>query len=117
MFPETAEPATEPSIPMLERKIAEEGKPLVVEPFHGEHPLPLHQNIEHYDRKYLKEQFLAALPDGTWIEREEATRAFARQLGYKRTGSTIRDTAASLINGLLREKRLEREGTRIRRMT
>jgi hypothetical protein len=73
------------------------------------------RSIEDYERSFLKEQFLAALTGRTWIERDEAVRRFARWMGFARTGSSIVDTARSLINGLLREERLEASGTTIRR--
>ena len=40
---------------------------------------------------------------------------FARWMGYARTGPVIEETARSLINGLIRENRLEADGERIRR--
>ena len=40
---------------------------------------------------------------------------FARWLGFRRTGPYIEDAAKSLINGLIREDRLESEGSEIRR--
>lgn len=67
------------------------------------------------DRDGLKEQFLASLGGRAWAEREDAIRGFARWLGFRRTGPKIDEVAASLINGLLREARLEKEGSRIRR--
>jgi hypothetical protein len=73
------------------------------------------RTIEQHDREFLKDQFLAALLGRQWIEREDAVRAFARWMGFRRTGPTIEDAARSLINGLLREGRLEREGAQIRR--
>jgi hypothetical protein len=73
------------------------------------------RNIEQYDRNLLKEQFLASLSGKPWIERNDAIRAFARWMGFRRTGRSIDDTARSLINGLVREKRVERDGSRIRR--
>ncbi len=73
------------------------------------------RTIEQYDRDFLKEQFLASLLGRQWIEREDAARAFARWMGFRRTGSAIEDAARSLINGLLREDRLERDGSKIRR--
>jgi hypothetical protein len=75
----------------------------------------LARTIEEYDRGPLKEQFLASLPGRQWIERDCAIRAFARWMGFRRTGPAIDDTARSLINGLLREERLERNGSQIRR--
>jgi len=75
------------------------------------------RSIEDYDRAELKAHFMAALPDGQWVEREEAIRAFARRLGFQRTGALIGKAGRSVINGLLREKRLEAEGSRVRRAT
>jgi hypothetical protein len=73
------------------------------------------RTIEQYDRVFLKEQFLASLLGRQWIEREDAVRAFARWMGFRRIGPTIEDAARSLMNGLLREDRLEGDGPRIRR--
>jgi predicted helicase len=73
------------------------------------------RNIEQYERHLLKEQFLASLSGRPWIERDEAIRAFARWMGFRRTGRSIDETARSLINGLLREGRLERQDQLIRR--
>lgn len=68
------------------------------------------------DRDGLKTQFLAALDGRAWINREDAATAFTRWMGFRRTGSKIEEIAASLINGLLREERLEKDGNRIRRV-
>jgi len=73
------------------------------------------RTIEQYDRDFLKKQFLASLLGQQWIEREDAVRAFARWMGFRRTGPAIEDMARSLINGLLRESRLESGGSQIRR--
>jgi len=72
------------------------------------------RSIEQYERDFLKEQFLAAV-GRPWIDRTEAARTFARWLGFTRTGGTIADAARSLINGLLRERRLEARDGRIRK--
>ncbi len=69
-----------------------------------------------YEREFQKENFLSAI-GRTWIEREDAIRLFARWLGYARTGPIIEDAARSLINGLIREGRLEKDGDRIRRVS
>ncbi len=45
-----------------------------------------------------------------WHTRDEAIRLFTRWLGFRRTGSLIEETARSLINGLLREGSLEKNG-------
>ncbi len=77
-----------------------------------------YRGIEQYeadDRDGLKEQFLAALDGRNWQEREAAVLAFARRLGFHRTGSKIEEVAASLINGLLRDNRLDKDGSRIHR--
>jgi hypothetical protein len=74
------------------------------------------RTIEQYDREFLKEQFLASLSGRQWVERDDAIRDFARWMGFKRTGAAIDDTARSLINGLLREERLARSESRIRRI-
>lgn len=77
-----------------------------------------HRSIEQHeadDRDGLKDQFLAALDGRNWQEREAAIVAFARWLGFRRTGQKIEEAAASLINGLLREGKLEKDGSRVRR--
>lgn len=74
----------------------------------------LGRSIEDYDRAFLKDQFLASL-GRTWTDRDDACRTFARWLGFARTGPAITATARSLINGLLREGRLEADGRNIRR--
>lgn len=68
------------------------------------------------DRDGLKTQFLAALDGRAWIDRKDAVTAFTRWMGFRRTGAKIEEVAASLINGLLREERLEKDGNRIRRI-
>ena len=67
------------------------------------------------DRDGLKSQFLASLNGRTWTERDDAIAAFARWMGFRRTGARIGDIAESLVKGLLREGRLERDSSRIRR--
>ena len=73
------------------------------------------KSIEQYEREFLKDQFLASLGGSAWTEREDAIRAFARWLGFRRTGPAIDETARSLINGLIRSRRIESEGTQIRK--
>jgi len=81
--------------------------------------LKLHyRNIEQHeaaDRDALKEQFFASLAGRAWTERDDAIQSFARWMGFRRTGATIDETVRSLINGLLREHRLESDGSQIRR--
>jgi len=73
-------------------------------------------DVRDYERGSMKPDFLSAI-GRAWIERQEAIRLFARWLGYARTGPVIEDTARSLINGLIREGRLEKDGDRIRRVS
>lgn len=77
----------------------------------------LAKSIADYDDGHLREQFLAALSreSAGWIEREDSVRAFARWMGYARTGPVIAETGASLIRKLLRSDRLVAAGTQIRR--
>jgi type I restriction enzyme, S subunit len=69
----------------------------------------LARSITDYDRDLLKRQFLAAV-GRSWIERDEAIQNFCRWMGFRRTGQIIDETARSLIQGLLRESRLEADG-------
>ena len=73
------------------------------------------RSVDECDRDLMKEQFLASLGGSQWTTREDAIRGFARWLGYRRTGSSIKGTAKSLINGLLREGLLEGDGGSIRK--
>jgi hypothetical protein len=72
------------------------------------------RDLRDYQRDFLKENFLGAIGRG-WIERADAIQAFARWLGFSRTGSVIEETGYSLINGLLRDRRLEADKSQIRR--
>jgi hypothetical protein len=77
-----------------------------------------YRTIEEYEadaRQELKKQFVSSLAGTTWVERGDAVVAFARWLGFRRAGPKIAEVAASLINGLLREGRLEAQGDEIRR--
>ena len=71
------------------------------------------RSIEDYGRDELKDQ-IVAVADG-WIEREDAVRAAARRLGFRRIGRRIRAAFASAINGALRQGRLEVDRSLIRR--
>lgn len=77
----------------------------------------LAHSIADYDDEHLKDQFLAALSrqGSGLIEREQAIRAFARWMGFARTGPVIADVGASLIRKLLRADRLLASGSQIRR--
>ena len=67
-------------------------------------------------RDTLKEVFESAI-GRAWVTREEAIRAFARWAGFARVGEVIDQTARSLINGLIREGRVETDGPDLIRRT
>lgn len=78
--------------------------------------LRLHlSSIDDYDRDFLKEQFLASLGGRAWRDRSDVSRVLARFLGFRRTGPAIETAVRSIINGLIRERRLEVRGDEIRR--
>jgi hypothetical protein len=81
----------------------------------GDHLSLSTRSIADFEREDLKEQFLAAMQGHTWTEREDSIRRFARWLGFRRTGPSIYDAARSVINGLIRDGRLESNGSQIRR--
>lgn len=71
-------------------------------------------SIRDFDRDQLKEALLEVV--GTdWTERDDAIRAAAYHLGFKRVGKNIRKAFASAITGLLRQHRLESAGSLVRR--
>ena len=78
---------------------------------HGEYTLGF-RNLTECTRESIKNDFESAIGRG-WINREDAIRAFARWLGFARVGKVIDDTARSLINGLIREDRLETDGSEL----
>lgn len=57
---------------------------------------------------------MAAMPRG-WTEREDAIRAAARHLGFRRTGSAIHDAFKSAINGAIRRGLLEYDRGKVRK--
>lgn len=80
----------------------------------GSLSVPTHDPRE-YEKESLKEVFEAAI-GRTWIDRDEAIRAFARYIGFSRVGKIIKETGNSVIRGLLRQKRIEKDNSnRIRR--
>ena len=73
------------------------------------------RTVEDCTRDSLKADFVSSL-GRSWATRTEAIQGFARYLGFSRTGPVLDDTARSLINGLIREGRLETDDPdRIRR--
>lgn len=67
------------------------------------------RNINDYEFNFLKSQFLPSM-GRSWITRKQAAQSLARWLGFRRTGPAIEKAVRSLINGLLREGRLEKKG-------
>lgn len=74
----------------------------------------LSRSIGDYSRDELIGALLLSM-GAVWWEREEAIRAAARHLGFKRTGSLIRDAFKSAINGAIRRGLLESDGQLIRK--
>ncbi len=70
--------------------------------------------IDDYARDELIETLLAAM-GSTWRDREDAIRAAARRLGFRRTGNRITKTFKSAINCGIRREELESNGRCIRR--
>jgi hypothetical protein len=72
------------------------------------------RHIGQYDRDLIREQFLAAIGWG-WIDRDDAIRQAVRYLGFRRTGSVIRQAFRSAINSAFRCGELKRDGGMVRR--
>ena len=71
------------------------------------------RNIDEYSRDHLVEMLLSDLRG--WWDRDDLITATARYLGYRRTGSIIRNTLKSIINGAIRRGLLEYDGSLVRR--
>jgi hypothetical protein len=70
--------------------------------------------IDDYTRNELIDTLLTTI-SSTWWNREDAIRAAARRLGFRRTGNRITKAFKSAINGAIRRGLLEAEGGFIRR--
>lgn len=73
-------------------------------------------SIDDYSRDELIKTILAAM-GSTWWDREDAIRAAARRLGFRRTGKRITKAFKSAINGAIRRGLLEYAEKNIRRNT
>ncbi len=71
------------------------------------------RTIHDYTRKQLK-KYLLAVMGSTWWEQDDAIRAAARYLGFRRAGPAIQRAFRSAINGAIRQGRLERDRRMIR---
>jgi hypothetical protein len=78
--------------------------------------LPDCRTIDDYTRDDLK-NVLRAVIGRTWTEEDDAIRAGARYLGFRRTGSQIERAFRSAINGGIRQGVLERDGRVLRTTT
>ena len=85
-------------------------KPAVVPPAPAAESLP----ISAISRDQLKEALLAVV-GSDWMDRNDAIRAAAKRLGFGRLSNRIRAAFASAINGLIRQKHLEYDGSLVRR--
>ncbi|MBA3257272.1 MAG: hypothetical protein H0T64_11580 [Pyrinomonadaceae bacterium] len=67
---------------------------------------------------YSRDELITALLKGMgkkWWTRDDAIRAAARRVGFRRTGRQIRDAFKSAINGTIRRGLLEYDGDIVRR--
>jgi hypothetical protein len=71
------------------------------------------RTVEDYDRDFLKTA-LRNVIGRTWTDEDEAIRACARWLGFRRTGHKIERAFKSAIRGALKQGLLEREGQHLR---
>jgi hypothetical protein len=73
-----------------------------------------YRTIDDYPRELLRQALLTVVAR-EWWDRDKAISATAYYLGFRRVGSRIRKTLASVITGALRMGLLERDGDDIRR--
>lgn len=72
--------------------------------------------IADYSQDECVAALLASMSRG-WTEREEAIRAAARYLGFRRTGPALREAFKSAINGAIRRGLLEHDRGKIRKIS
>ena len=70
--------------------------------------------IDGFTRNELIDTLLTTI-SSTWWDREDAIRASARRLGFRRTGNRITKAFKSAINGAIRRGLLQADGGFIRR--
>lgn len=73
------------------------------------------RDIRNYLRPFLKEKLTASFRGLRWKTEDDVIYDFTRYMGWAKTGCNIHSTTKSLIRGLLREGRLERQGQYLRR--
>jgi hypothetical protein len=76
------------------------------------------RSMGEYDMAFLEDQFLAALSAHSkgFVERKDARQAFARWMGFARTGSSITEIGDTIIRRMIRRRRLAVQGSRIKRV-
>lgn len=70
------------------------------------------QSITDYNRTDLVKYLCAAI-GRTWHTRDDAIKATARYLGFRRTGKVTKETLKSTINAAIRRKEIERDGPKL----
>lgn len=72
------------------------------------------RKIGDYPRDLLK-KYLLGMMKGNWWEQDEAIRAAARHLGFRKAGKSIQAEFTSAIRGAIRQGLIDRDGSLIRR--
>ena len=70
------------------------------------------QSITDYNRDDLVKYLCAAI-GRTWHTRDQAIKATARYLGFRRSGKVIKETLKSTINATIRRNEVERDGPKM----
>jgi hypothetical protein len=76
----------------------------------------LAKNIDGYERDFLKQQLLRVIT-GSWMEKTDVPKRFARGLGFARVGPIIESTVESLIRAAIRSGDVERDKSMLRRLS
>ena len=76
----------------------------------------LTKNIDGYERDFLKQQLLRVIR-GSWMDKAEVPKRFARGLGFARIGPVIESTVESLIRAAIRSGDVERDKSMLRRLS
>ncbi len=67
------------------------------------------RNVEGYERAFLKAHLISVLSN-TWMPKADVPTAFARMLGFARTGAVIEETVWNLMKAVIRAGGAEVEG-------
>lgn len=77
--------------------------------------IPDTREITEYSRDELVKSLLAGVRPGRWYERNEAIHAAANYLGFSRRVENVREAFKSAINSAIRQRKVEADGSAIRR--